>query len=184
MSAMERRNELARERGFRNYSEQRRFDRNITNRAKLAALPAQAQQQRQLALDALAVSRREGIGLTAAASRQGISAQAVAWWTGDTVTRGGGRWQVAPSDRLFRPMYLYSDGQRVAVDVRGSRVASDIGRYHSAIGHYLRTGDTSRLTRLTGLRIAGVEVETDPDVIDGLARRGVFEFESIYRMVS
>lgn len=181
---MNRRNQLARERGFRNYAEQRRHDRNITNQIKLSDLPAKAQQQRHVALDALATARREGVSLEQASRREGITPQAVAWWTGDAVTRSGGTWQVTGADRLLRPMYIYSDGQRVHTTVRGSRIASDIGRYHSAVGHYLNTGDDSRLRRFRGVTIQGVELETDPDVIDDLARRGVFEFESIYRMVS
>ena len=81
-------------------------------------------------------------------------------------------------------MFVYSSGQIVPVDVRGSRSASTVGRYHAAIHRYLTTGDEHDLAQFRGLKVAGVELETDLDVIDTLARRGEFDFESIYRMVS
>lgn len=130
------------------------------------------------------MARREGISLDDAAFLSIITPQAVAFWAPDAVIRTGSTWVVKPADRIYRPMFVYSDGQRRSIEVRGSRVASDVGRYHSAVGHYLNTGDDSRIRAMTGVRVAGVELETDPDVIDDLARRGVFEFESIYRLVA
>jgi hypothetical protein len=179
-----RRNELARERGFKSYAEQRKTKRGIANRADLASLPAAAQQARSDALDVIALARRNGINLAAASAHLGVPSAAVTFWGADAIAdrRNGGH--VTAADRMFRPMYVYSVGQATAVDVRGSRTASVIGRYHSAIGHYLKTGDESRLSRFNGQTVGGVELETDADVIDDLARRGRFDFESIYRMVS
>lgn len=180
----QRRNELARKRGFSTYAQQRSTNRNITNRADLAKLPTAAQHTRQKALDALALARREGLDIATAAKRESVSIEAATYWAGDAVTRTNGRLAPAPADRLYRPMYIYSAGQPVTIDVRGSKAASTIGRYHSAIQHYLSTGDSSRLTRLSGLKVGGFELETDVDVLDEMARRGSFEFESIYRMVN
>lgn len=174
---MSRRNALSRARGFTSYAQQRRYSPEVENRGALEALPPSAREARQASLDAVAAVRREGIDLATAARRYGTTPEAVAWWTG--TTRGG----VAAADRLFRPMYVYSAGQVAPVDVRGSRVASTIGSYHSAVQHYLNHGDASRLQAFTGTRVAGVELETDLEVIDELARRGEFDFDSIYRMV-
>ena len=80
-------------------------------------------------------------------------------------------------------MFVYSAGRTEPVDVRGDKVGSAIGAYHSAIQHYVNTGDSSRLAKFTGTSVGGVELETDLDVIHELARRGSFTFESIYRMV-
>ena len=183
-AATSRRNELARERGFASYSEQRRYDRNVKNSKQLGDLPAGAQQARQDALYAIAVARREGIDLEEASRYAFTTPQSIAYWAPDVVTSTRSGWTIKPADRMYRPMYVYADGRQQAIDVRGSRVASTIGRYHSAIGHYLATGDDSRLQPFTGVTVAGVELETDPDVLDAIARREIFEFESIYRMVS
>ena len=183
-SNMGRRNALARERGFTSYSEQRRATRQITKRTDLHNLPAAAQQARADALDVIAVARRQGIDLRTAARREQVPLSAVSFWAADAIADKKGGWHATGADRMFRPMYVYSAGQAVPLDVRGSRAASTIGRYHSAIGHYLNTGDESRLARFNGQTVGGVELETDPDVIDDLARRGRFDFESIYRMVS
>jgi len=180
---MSRRNELARQKGFVSYSQQRRFGREVDNGTALEALPPAAREVRQAALDALALARRERIDVGAAAERQGVAVEAVRWWTGDAATKVSGRWRPASADRLYRPMYVYSGGNMVPVDVRGSKVASKIGAYHSAVQHYLRTGDSTRLGRFSGARVGGVELETDLDVLDELGRRGEFDFESIYRMV-
>lgn len=180
---MSRRNALARERGFSSYAQQRRFGSVVRGRADLAALPPGARDARQRALDALAVARRGGLSLADAARREGSSVDSLRWWLGDAVTRSGRGWAPTTSDRLFRPMYVYSAGRAVPVDVRGSRVASVVGAYHAAVRRYLSTGDDSSLAKFAGKRVGGVELETDLDVIDELARRGEFDFESIYRMV-
>ena len=180
----QRRNQLARQRGFSSYSQQRGHSREVTNRADLDSLPPDAQEMRLRALDAIADARRSGSSLDDAAWRALIDPQAVAFWAPDAVTRSGAGWRVASADRMFRPMFVYSGGRRHLIDVRGSRVASQVGLYHSAVGHYLSTGDSSRLARFGGVRVAGVELETNPEVIDQLARRGVFEFETIYQAVA
>jgi hypothetical protein len=181
---LDRRNALARARGFASYAQQRRFSPDISSRSELAKLPPAARQAREAALDAVALARRTGFDVAEAADREGVPVEAVRWWAGeDVVSRKGGRWSAAPADRLFRPMYVYSAGRVTPVDVRGSRVASDIGRYHAAIQHYLHTGDASRLAKFKGRRVGGLELEADLDVIDELARRGEFSFESIYRLV-
>lgn len=182
-SNMARRNAAARARGFTSYGQQRRYSNVVRNRADLAALPSGAQRARQEALDVLAVARREGLDIAEAARRERVSLDAVTYWANDAIQRTGRNWSPTAADRLFRPMYVYSAGQPVSVDVRGSRTSSTIGRYHSAVQHYLNTGDASRLERLKGVAVGGVELETDIDVLDELARRGAFDFESIYRMV-
>ncbi|MCU1358016.1 MAG: hypothetical protein JWM89_3434 [Acidimicrobiales bacterium] len=181
--SMARRNELARARGFSSYAQQRKYGSTVANRDALAALPPDAAAARERALDALAVARREQIPLADAARREGIGVDAIAWWSEGATERRGTKTWASTGDRLLRPMYVYSAGQVIPVDVRGSRVASSIGRYHSAVHHYLSTGDASRLEKFRGVKVGGIELEADVDVIDELARQGSFDFESIYRMV-
>jgi hypothetical protein len=86
---------------------------------------------------------------------------------------------------MLRPMKAIQAGVGpVVVDVRGSRAASKLGSYWNAVDHYLTTGDDEPLRHLRGLKIGGVELETDPDVIDYLYTTGQIEFETIYRVAA
>jgi hypothetical protein len=178
-----RRNELARARGFRSYAEQRRFRRTVAGRADLASLPPGAQEARQAALDAVAVARREGISLADAARREHVPLSAVSWYASDAVSRRDGGWHVSAADRMYRPMTMWSGGELVPVDVRGSRAASLVGKHHAAIQQFLSTGDASALQALAGKRVDGMPLDTDPALFEELARMGELDFESIYRMV-
>jgi hypothetical protein len=183
LSNFGRRNALARSRGFRSYSEQRRYRPHIVNADDLAALPADALQARRDALGALSRARREGIGFNTAARRSGIDPAAARWWLGSAVQGTGDSLRVAGGDRIFRSMFVYSGGQAVNLDVRGSRQASLAARYHRAVAAFL-DGDLTALEPFRGVTIAGIELEADPDVIEDMGRFGEFEFEDIYRQVN
>ncbi len=81
-------------------------------------------------------------------------------------------------------MIVFSAGTIVPVDVRGSRKASELRAYHEAVSKYLDTGDEEPLRRFTGKTVAGAEYETDPDVLDEMARRRQLTIESIYQLVA
>jgi hypothetical protein len=108
----------------------------------------------------------------------------VVWWSGGVVRREGGQYRVAKADRLFRPLFVYSAGRTVPIDVRGSRVASTVAAYHSAVRRYIEANDPDALNRFRGVFVGGVELETDLDVLDAMAHRGEFDLESIYREVA
>jgi hypothetical protein len=76
-------------------------------------------------------------------------------------------------------IWALSEGELGVVEVDPAE-ASLLGEYWNAVGHYWRTGDTTRLDALYGESVAGVVLETDPDVIDEFGRRGEFDFDSIY----
>src|SRR5436309_3365606 len=135
-----RRDELARDRGFASYAQQRRYTPTVANAADLAALPPAARESRQQSLDVLAAARRDGIDLATPARREGVSLGSVTWWLGETVHKSGGRWRPSGAYRMYRPMYVYSGGVAVPIDVRGSKAASTIGEYHAAVRKYLNTG--------------------------------------------
>ena len=183
-SEEQRRNELARARGFRTRAEERRFDRHIKNRRDFEALPTDAREQRDLALKTVSLLRNEpGISLEAAAARSGTNPDAVLWWAGDALSRENNRWKVRQADRIYRAMRVHSDGRTIEVDVRGSRKASLLAAHHDAVHHYLETGDTEPLDRFIGRSVAGRRLETDPDVLDEMARRHGLDIESIYQLV-
>jgi hypothetical protein len=124
-----------------------------------------------------------GLSLRDAAGLAGTTPEAVAWHAGGALEGRRGRAAATSGDRMYRPMVVYSAGDVVAVDVRGSRKASEVGAYHNAVRHYLDTGDEGPLRRFAGKTVAGVEYEADPDVLDEMARRRQLNVESIYQLV-
>jgi hypothetical protein len=184
-SEREYRNALAREKGFRSWLEQQRAPTKISNRRDLGALHPSGRAARRAALDALNYIRNDGLSLHAAAESAGTTPAAVLRYAGSALERHGGRYVAKPGDRLLRVMVvLGSGGIEHEVEVRGSRAASLIGTHWSAIDHYLRTGDDSRLRRLDGKTVAGVPLEGDPDTLDEWQHRGVLEIEDVYELVA
>jgi hypothetical protein len=124
------------------------------------------------------------LSLREAAAQVGITPEAVTWHAGEALQRSDGGWSATPGDRLYRPMYVYSNGEKVRVDVRGSRKASELARYHAARSRYLETGDDIPLLQFTGKSVAGVPYETDTSVLEEMARRNYLDIESIYQLVA
>ena len=79
-------------------------------------------------------------------------------------------------------MKVHTQGRTTFVTVRGSRKASELSAYHQAVRRFRDTGDDSVLRRFEGKSVAGHPYETDPDVLEELARRGYLTTEHIYRM--
>jgi hypothetical protein len=128
---------------------------------------------------------RAGSSLKEAARRAGTSPAVVLRHVGPALEREQGRYRAKRGDRLLRVMSVLGTGGVVhEVEVRGSRAASLVGEHWSAIDHYLNRGDESRLRRLDGATVAGIDLEADPDVIDEWERRGVLEIEDIYDLTS
>jgi hypothetical protein len=174
-----RRLQLARERGFASPREQEQAPRQVRNAADLARLSGPARDRREDALRVVASMRREGMDLQSAAAQYSMSPHAVRYWAPGAFDPSG---RLKPADREYRRMKIISGGRVVEVDVRGSHVASRIGEYWNAVRTYVDTGDDADLAGFSGFRAGGVEVETDLDVIDELALRDAFDFDSIYAM--
>jgi hypothetical protein len=93
-----------------------------------------------------------------------------------------GRWVAAQgADRLPRPMQLLDDKGRRPGVVRGSKAASLLGRYNSALSKFLSGtdrygGDESLLLPFRGKRVGGVELLTDPEKLFELAQAGELSF--------
>lgn len=178
------RNALAQELGFRSWWEQQRAPGTARSVADLLAMHPHEREANRAAFHALELMRA-GQPLSRAARRAGTTPAAVLRHVGPALERRGGRWVARPGDRLLRVMkVLGEDGVEHEVAVRGSRAASLVGEHWSAIGHYLETGDESRLRRLEGKRVAGITLETDPDAIDRWERRGELQVEDIYSLTS
>jgi hypothetical protein len=69
----------------------------------------------------------------------------------------------------------------VEVDASDSTRASLVGSHWAAVRRYLEDGDESALRPFRRRRAGGHRFETDPNVIDELARAGELRFEDIYR---
>jgi hypothetical protein len=85
-------------------------------------------------------------------------------------------------DRLDRAMRLPTARGISPVVVHGSNKASLLGRYMSAVGHYLRTGDTNGLNEFEGQSISGHRLITDPETLSSLAQAGALTLDEIYAM--
>ena len=69
-----------------------------------------------------------------------------------------------------------------SVSVRGSKQASELGRYMSAVGKYLRTGDAEGLAEFQGKSIGGHPLITDPELLSSLAQAGALTLDEIYAL--
>lgn len=179
------RNALAKRKGYSSWSAWRRAPKPVRGIRQLAALSPLERETRRAAQDALNRMREEGLSLSTAARRAGTTPGAVIRHAGPALGQTGTRYRARSADRLLRVMtVLGEDGVEHEVAVRSSRVASIVGEHWSAVGHYLKTGDDSRLRRLKGKRVAGITLETDPASIDLWERRGELEIEDIYELTT
>jgi hypothetical protein len=136
-------------------------------------------------LEVLSIQRRDEVSMTRAAHEAETSIRTVRKYAGEVLERDtSGRYRVKSGDRLVRPMRITSTDGTVEASVRGSAVASLNARHANAVKQYLNTGDTSVLTPFEGRRVAGRVLETDPDRLDELARRGFLDWLSIYTIHS
>ena len=176
------RNALARAKGFRSWAAQQRAPRRVATLADIRRLRPTEGLARKQALEAVGLMRREGLSLTRAASRADTTPAAVLRHAAPALVRSpGGRYRPTPADRLFRPLRALTTEGVVDLDLPDSRVATLIGRHWAAIRRFLDTGNETVLQEFQGQRVGSFILETDPDVIEDLARRGELSFEDIYR---
>ena len=184
-SEREYRNALAGQKGYTSWYSQQRSRPSASGSRAVRSLRPSERQARGRALDALSIMRRDGVSLRTAARRADTTPNNVLRHAGPALERRGGRYVASPADRFARLMQVLGrDVGIVSVSVRGSRQASLIARHWNAVNRYLNSGNDSDLRRFTGRSVAGVEFETDLDVIDELAGAGELEFEEIYEIAA
>src|SRR5262249_12114010 len=83
-------------------------------------------------------------------------------------------------DRQTRRMRVLTGRGFEPTVVRGSRQAKALARYTSAVGHFLRTGDSERLNEFEGLEIAGRSLVTNPEKLVELAQAGELDLHELY----
>ena len=130
------------------------------------------------ALHTLARMRRTGSSLAAAAREEHIDPRTVQKYLRAEL-RGKAR-RATKTDRRKRDMLVPTSLGNTPVTLRGSKQASELGKYMAAVGKYLRTGDTEGLADFEGMSIGGHALITDPDVLSSLAQAGALTLDEIY----
>jgi hypothetical protein len=136
-------------------------------------------------LCALSLARRGKQGLEEALIHFGIDAREVTAKT-NAVKRVKGRLVPKFRDRIPRSMRFYEKGKIRHAEIASSAVASDIGRYWSAVGKLTETGKSRPLRTLRRQRFKDLQgrfhtLEKNPKIILDLeARRPRRELQEIY----
>jgi lambda repressor-like predicted transcriptional regulator len=137
---------------------------------------------RDKGLKVISKMRREGVSLAQASREYGTSPEAVIRNT-NALKKMEGRWTPKSSDRISRVMKVCENGKEHSIEIKDSRYASTIGKYHSAIGQFLHAGDETVLKQFVGKRIKDANgnwhvLETDPNKLNEI--REVREDEEFY----
>jgi hypothetical protein len=154
------------------------------------AKPPRAQEIWNRVTHVITKMRSNRISLQHAAREFGIDPRTVVRRGGSALQKSAtGRFAAKSSDRLLRMLMVPTSTGPREVAIRGSRRASQIGEYHSAVQKYLQTGDSSGLKKFRGKKIKdthGVEIPllTDLNELRRLGAAGVLSFESIYARVA
>lgn len=135
------------------------------------------------ALHVLARMRRTDETLTAAAREEHIDPRTVRKYLAAEL-RGitKGKIQPTKADRRVRNMLVPTSRGTTPSAIHGSEQASQLGRYMSAVGQYLRTGNTDALDEFEGQSIAGHTLITDPEILTSLAEAGALQLDAIYAL--
>jgi hypothetical protein len=88
------------------------------------------------------------------------------------------------SRHLTKEMRFLTPQGVVALPIRNSQAASDIGEYWNAVNHYLKTGRSNRLRPFRGRSVQAAGAQhgfvTDEATLERLANAGEVRFEDLY----
>ena len=135
-------------------------------------------------LDALGLSRREGIAPTKAAKRTGTTLKTMRKYAPSALEERSGRFYVKSSDRLPRRMRMLTPVGEKIVHTTSSRTATLIAEYNNALREYVLTGDTTEIKRFGKKTVRsggeGYTFATDKRTLDRYVRAGGVHFVDIY----
>jgi hypothetical protein len=157
----------------------------LWDRRDRALIPRQRVEKAKF-LHALSLARQRKTSLEKALKDLGLDPRQVVRKT-HAVKRLGGELVPKVRDHVPRSLKIYEKGKLVHVEVVNSEVASDIGRYWSAIAKLTETGKSTALRRLRRQRFKATDgtihtLEKNPKIILELeARRPEPERFEIYR---
>jgi len=154
----------------------------IRNAAEREQMRSQSRESWEKVNDAIAEARRENLRPQTAAGRVGTTMNAWRTYAPETLRMGPlGHLVVTKADRRYTgEMHITSTQGDVVRAVRGSVKRSLVAEHANEVRAYLATGDTSGLERFRGVRVAGVELEADPDKLDEMGRSGELDWLSLY----
>jgi len=152
----------------------------VRGRRDYDQLTPSEQESRHRAFEAVAEMRTRGLSLRAAAEFVGTTPDSVRRYADDALVKENGRYYATVSDRAYQRMSVLSVDGVVDIDTRGSRVRSLVGRHWNAVRRFGATGDVSVLKAFAGKRVGGVELATDPDLIEEYIRQGEIDLDDIY----
>jgi hypothetical protein len=178
------RNALARRKGFSSWNAQQRQRPAATGVRALWGMRGAEQEARLRAFDALHAMRTDGLSLTRAARRAGTTPNNVRRHVGPALDLERGRYRAKRGDKLPAIMVVVGPQGPVEVVVTGSRNRSLIARHRAAINHFATTGDPGRLRQFAGVTVAGVELETDPDLIQEWGDLGLLDIDDLYSVAA
>ena len=146
---------------------------------------------KQLAMydDSLEVLRmmRHGTSFSKATKTVRISPPTVKKFLGKVLSKKNKRIRVRKNDSLLRKLRIYENGKEIFIQVRGTKKAGLVGKYHGAVGRLLDKNETNALESFADKTIRDAfgktysfEIQTDK-IITILERHEEPEFFSIYK---
>ena len=130
--------------------------------------------------------RADKLSLRQASREFGLDPRTVVRLGGSALRKSAnGRYTARRSDRLLRVLAIPTARGMGEIAIRGSREASRLGQYSSALKRYLQTGDASALLKFQNQSIKAadgtlVPLITDLPLLRRLGGAGVVSFESLY----
>ena len=113
--------------------------------------------QREQALQVLSEMRKANKSLKQTSYQVGITAHSVIRNTNALRKDLSGKWRAKKYDRISRVMKINEKGKEVSIDINDSRTASLIGKYQSAVGQFLNSGNLAALKRFHGRGIRDID---------------------------
>jgi hypothetical protein len=153
---------------------------HLRGRRDYERLSPAEREARHRAFEAIAEMRHNGLSLRAAAKFTGTTPATVRRYADEALIKEDVRYYATVSDRAYQRMSVLSNAGLVDIDTRGSRVRSLVGRHWNAIQRFGVTGDVAYLRPFEGKRAGGVELVTNPDLIEEYLRQGEIDIDDIY----
>jgi hypothetical protein len=156
--------------------------KSISRHRAITRHKSQSEKARQRAILVLRRMRKTGASLASASRDEHIDPRTVRRYVGNELKQSsaGRPYRAAKHDRLSRNMLSPTEFGMEPITVRGSREASQLGKYLSAVGEYLRTGTSKALQKFKGKKIGGQALITDLELLRTLAQAGALQLEDIY----